>query len=446
VSAAQSDGFPNTPPEWSVVPLAELVEYVTYGFTNPMPDSDVGPFKLTAKDVIDGRIAYETARHTTWEAYNDLLTRKSRPARGDILLTKDGSIGRVAIVDRDDVCINQSVAVMRPRAETNGRFLYYLLRSPYYQQRMAADADGSTIKHIYITRVDKMLVAVPPPTEQQSIAEVLGTLDETIDQNHRVSAALERLARAIFRAWFVDFEPVKAKAAGATSFPSISSTAFAELPTHLIDSDLGPVPEGWSLKPLYDTAQFINGAAFKGEHFCDPSEGLPVVKIAELKYGITAQTGFSNRHDLDAKYRIDTGELLYSWSGNPDTSLDAFLWTKGPALLNQHIFRVMTKSNAQRYFVYYLLKHLRQPLIEIARDKQTTGLGHVTVADMRKLMVCWPAERIFEAFERHVGPIFEKSFALTMESEKLAEIRDYLLPKLLSGAIRVRDVARASCP
>lgn len=209
------------PDDWTIGPLGDLIEYVTYGFTNPMPDSGEGPFKLTAKDVAGGRIVYETARRTTWGAYNNLLTRKSRPAKGDVLLTKDGSIGRVAVVDRDDVCINQSVAVMRPKPNTDTRFLSYLLQTPYYQGRMAADADGWTIKHIYITRVDKMLVAAPTSGEQRAIAAVLGSLDDKIEQNRRTGSKLEELARAVFKAWFVDFEPVKAKAAGATAFPGM---------------------------------------------------------------------------------------------------------------------------------------------------------------------------------------------------------------------------------
>ena len=162
-------------------------------------------------------------------------------------------------------------------------------------------------------------------------------------------------------------------------------------------------------------------------------------KIAELKSGITSQTKFSNRVDLDPKYQIDTGELLYSWSGSPDTSLDTFLWTKGKGFLNQHIFRVVTRNAAHKHFVYYLLKHLRQPLIEIARDKQTTGLGHVTVADMRRLKMCWPALKIFEGFAQRVSPIFESNFNLMMESERLAEMRDYLLPRLLNGKVRVEN-------
>ncbi|MDA1165871.1 MAG: restriction endonuclease subunit S, partial [Planctomycetota bacterium] len=186
----------------------------------------------------------------------------------------------------------------------------------------------------------------------------------------------------------------------------------------------------------------INGAAFRSEHFCDPVDGLPVVKIAELKSGITGQTKFSNRTDLDPKYNIDTGALLYSWSGSPDTSLDTFLWTLGPGLLNQHIFKIETDSEAQKHFVYYLLRYLRPTLIEIARNKQTTGLGHVTVADMRRLETCFPPAEILEAFDVQVGPVFDKCFLNSLESETLAALRDTLLPRLLSGELRVADAER----
>jgi type I restriction enzyme S subunit len=145
---------------------------------------------------------------------------------------------------------------------------------------------------------------------------------------------------------------------------------------------------------------------------------------------------------LHEKYFIDTGDILYSWSGSPDTSLDTFIWTKGPAVLNQHIFKVMTASVAEKYFAYYLLKHLRPQLIEVARNKQTTGLGHVTVADMKRWPICWPDAPALNSFADSVGPIYELCLNLILGSEQLAALRDYLLPKLLSGAVRVRDAER----
>lgn len=185
---------------------------------------------------------------------------------------------------------------------------------------------------------------------------------------------------------------------------------------------------------LYDTATYRNGTPFKASDFRPPGEALPVVKIAELKSGLTDGTKWS-RKELEPDQMIDTGDLLYSWSGSPDTSLDAFLWTKGPGLVNQHIFKVITSNDAEKRFVYYLLKHLRPVLVETARDKQTTGLGHVTVAGMKRLQVCRPPKDGLAAFDKVIAPIFDKAFANTVESQTLATLRDTLLPKLLSGEI-----------
>jgi type I restriction enzyme S subunit len=205
------------------------------------------------------------------------------------------------------------------------------------------------------------------------------------------------------------------------------------------DSELRPIPNGWEVRSLYQTARFINGAVFKSADFCSAAEGLPVIKIAELKDGVGAQTKFSKR-ELGADQRVDAGDLLYSWSGSPDTSLDAFIWGGRNGLLNQHFFKVVTPNMSQRRFVYYLLKYLRSELIEIARNKQTTGLGHVTVADMKRLPVRYPPETVLAAFDSIVAPLYDRSFANELESRTLADLRDTLLPKLLSGELRLPQI------
>ena len=179
--------------------------------------------------------------------------------------------------------------------------------------------------------------------------------------------------------------------------------------------------------------------AFKNEDFCAAGEGLPVIKIAELKDGIGAQTKWCQR-DAGADKIIDTGDLVYSWSGSPDTSLEAFLWSGGRGLLNQHIFKVISATAAEKRFVYYLLQYLRPVLVETARNKQTTGLGHVTIADMKRLLVCMPDKAVLAAFDRNVAPIFDKAFTNTLESRTLATLRDTLLPKLLSGELSVAEI------
>ncbi len=175
---------------WVTAPLADCLELITYGFTNPMPTVDAGPYMITAKNVIGGRIDYASARRTSQKAYDTLLTDKSRPRVGDVLLTKDGTLGRVAVVDQPNTCINQSVALLRPNSRMKAEFMRYLLSSADYQQRMVDDAGGTTIKHIYITRVDKMPVTFPESLhEQQRIA---GELDALGADTQRLITLYER--------------------------------------------------------------------------------------------------------------------------------------------------------------------------------------------------------------------------------------------------------------
>ncbi|MDA8672512.1 restriction endonuclease subunit S [Gammaproteobacteria bacterium] len=170
------------PKSWEVVQLKDNLEFISYGFTNPMPETSTGVPMITAKDVTEGSINYKTARNTSREAFDSLLSAKSRPLIGDILLTKDGSLGRLAIVDREDICINQSVAVLRPNKEVSSSFLFRLLESPLYQKIMMENAGGSTIKHIYITVVDKMKVVRPPCSEQDKIVAVLSSINKRVDR------------------------------------------------------------------------------------------------------------------------------------------------------------------------------------------------------------------------------------------------------------------------
>ena len=193
-------------PEWEEGMVGDYLSDITYGFTNPMPDADDGPWKITAKDIVDGRICYETARHTTEDAYCNDLTDKSRPIRDDILLTKDGTLGRVAIV-RDDVkiCINQSVALLRLKDNSNVNPLFFMtmLMSPVYQEKMIADAGGGTIKHIYITKVDKMMCAIPCLEEQRLIADFLSDFDEAIAAAKKELELWKELKKGLLQQMFV---------------------------------------------------------------------------------------------------------------------------------------------------------------------------------------------------------------------------------------------------
>ena len=171
-----------------------------------MPTTESGPYMVTAKNVNGGRVDYATARRTSQEAFEKLLTDKSRPKIGDVLLTKDGTLGCLAVVERADLCINQSVALLRPNDRMVPHFMRILLSAPNYQHRMAGDADGATIKHIYITRVDKMDVAFPPIKEQMrivaSIARLASETQRLESLYQRKLAALDELKKSLLQQAF----------------------------------------------------------------------------------------------------------------------------------------------------------------------------------------------------------------------------------------------------
>ena len=148
--------------------------------------------------------------------------------------------------------------------------------------------DGTSNPSLSRDTFGALLLPVPPFPEQQAIACILGALDDKIELNRRKNRTLEAMARAIFQSWFMDFDPVRAKAAGRAP-AGLSPDLAAFFPDSFEDSTLGSIPKGWVARPLYEVATFINGAAFRSEDFCDPEEGLPVVKIAELKDGISGK-------------------------------------------------------------------------------------------------------------------------------------------------------------
>ncbi len=365
-------------------------------------------------------------------------------SQGDILIGLTGYVGQVAKVRNEGrLVLNQRVGKFFPKEGCSKEFLFFLVGNDAFRSRVEALAHGSAQPNVSPTAIERLKVVVPSLPEQEAIAEVLVALDDKIELNRRMNETLEMMAQAIFRDWFVDFGPVRRKAACEVDPVAIMGGLTAD-PTHAAEiADHFPatfgadgLPAGWIEEPLLDQAHWINGAAYKNMHFVPKGVGLPVVKIAELKTGISDQTKFTNT-DLGQKYRIKEGELLFSWSGNPDTSIDAFIWTGGEAWLNQHIFAVRENGKMDLPALHTMLKWLMPQFAELARNKQTTGLGHVTKDDMKRLLIAKPPQPVAAAFSTFIGPIFERIVATLYENRTLAETRSYLLPRLMSGAVRV---------
>ena len=345
---------------------------------------------------------------------------------------------------------------------TDNDFVYYLTIWPEFRKFAISQMTGSSGRQrVPVGSLASFTFNLPPLPEQKAIAHILGSLDDKIELNRRMNETLEAMAQALFKSWFVDFDPVidNALAAGNTIPDELKEKAKIRqrldderksLPNDIrrffpsdftYTEEMGWIPKGWRIQSLYEIATFINGAAYKNFDFTDEPEALPIVKIAEIKNGISSQTKFTKTVLAD-KYRISDGDILFSWSGNPDTSIDTFIWTGGDAWLNQHIFKVSPKKNYEKSLVYYQLRILKTKFSEIARNKQTTGLGHVTAQDMKDMYVARRPSAILSLFNNSADLLLDRYYSNLMDIKNQSRIRDALLYALLSGKVRIEKVEK----
>jgi type I restriction enzyme, S subunit len=400
--------LPELPRGWARKAIEEICENVTTGGTpsrsNPLfYRGDINWFKTG--ELKDCYVA-DSEEIITQEALDNSAAKLFPPETVLMAMYGDGkTITNLGILRNEAVTNQACCAMIADRRLCAPRFLFYALR--FHREDFIRLASGGAQRNLSGKLIRRFAINSPPFSEQQAIASVLGVLDDKIELNRQMNETLEALAQTLFKDWFVD--------AAATK-----------------------LPKGWTTRALYDCANYINGAAFRNEHFSSNRQGFPVIKIGELKDGIPAQTKFC-AVEREPKYRIASGDILFSWSGSPDTSIDTFVWSGGNGWLNQHIFKIQFKRPIDKYFVYHLLRYLKPEFIEIARNKQTTGLGHVTAQDLKRMQTAFPTYEVLEKFNRVAEPLFQKTFSNLCESRTLAELRDALLPKLLSGEVRVSD-------
>lgn len=431
------------PTDWterSVIELQDdsvlLVEDGNHGEYRPRRD-EFGEGKyafIRAADMDDGRVLFESAERINDKALARI--RKGLGEGGDVLFSHKGTVGKLALVPLDAppfVCSPQTTFWRTLDAERlDRRFLYCFMRSrAFIDQWSARSGETDMAAYVSLTAQRQFTITLPSIGEQRAIAGVLGALDDKMEQNRRTARALERLARAIFRAWFVDFEPVKAKAAGAASFPSMPQRVFDALPTRFVDSDIGPLPEGWEVKSITQIATFLNGLALQKYPPRHNGQDLRVIKIAQLRKGSTDGADWANS-DVPEQYVIEDRDLLFSWSG----TLEAEFWFGGKGALNQHLFKV-TSSHFPSWFCYLWIRQHLPSFRAIAAGKATT-MGHIQRRHLQEAKVVVPNAEVLRATIAEIGSLYDLHAQVMVESRKLGGMRDLLLPKLLTGEVRVQ--------
>ena len=429
------------PEGWSILPLGDLTSWMSGGTPSKSnPDYWGGDIPWISAKSLKSFYLYDSEDHVTEAAIVDGARQADT---GDILILVRGMTLHndvpVGIAMRP-MTFNQDVKGLRGKRGAATRYIAYWLAGNKGRLLAAVDQASHGTGRLRTDVLQEMDVRLPPPDEQNSIAAVLGGLDDKIEQNRRTTRALERLARAIFRAWFVDFEPVKAKAEGATCFPSMPQEVFDAMPTRLIDSEIGPVPDGWEVKAIGDVVTLKGGGTPStknpdywegGEHWWATPKDM-----SRLSHPVLLDTA---RRITDAGANsISSGILPVGTVLMSSRAPVGYLAIAGvPTAINQGFIAMLCDGPLPSTFV---LNWAFTSMDTIKSHASGTTFAEISKKNFRPLPVIVPTSGVIEAYRTAVDSLFDLLTTSMKENAQLATVRDYLLPKLLSGKIQVHNV------
>jgi len=361
----------------------------------------------------------------------ELVRHRLRP--GDILFARrgvqaTGHVGFVREAEEGFICGTGAIRlrVSDGSEEVSPDFLSLVLANPAAVEWFKFHSIGATMPNLNEGIIRSFPLAIPSAPEQRAIAHILGTLDDKIELNRRMNETLEAMARALFKSWFVDFDAVRAKAEGPD--PGLPKPLAELLPDRLVNSELGEIPEGWTVRSLDEIAHFLNGLALQKYPPRD-DRSLPVIKIAQLRAGNTVGADAASS-DLEPEYIVENGDVLFSWSG----SLECTLWPGGRGALNQHLFKVTSVEFPKWLYYLWIQQHLDE-FRHIAAGKATT-MGHIQRHHLSDAKVIVPPSRVLHLIDSMMSPLIDGLWSRSVQSRILAAMRDTLLPRLISGELR----------
>ncbi|AXP60000.1 TPA: restriction endonuclease subunit S [Haemophilus influenzae] len=370
-----------------------------------------------------------------------------------VVIGRSGSIGGGQYIEKDFFPLNTTLYVKDFKGHYP-RFIYYLLKSIDFTSFNV----GTGVPTLNRNHLSSILISDLGIEKEKEIANILGSLDQKIQLNTQINQTLEQIAQALFKSWFVDFDPVRAKVqalsdglsleqaelaaiqaiSGKTpeELTALSQTQperYAELaetakafPCEMVEVDGVEVPKGWEVKALDEIANYQNGLALQKFRPEDDEPFLPVVKIAQLRQGY-ADGDEKAKANIKLECIIDNGDVIFSWSG----SLLVDIWCGGKAALNQHLFKVSSKEYP-KWFYYFYTKHHLTEFQRIAYDKAVT-MGHIKREHLSAAKCIVPNDELLA--NKTLENILEKIIFNRLENFNLQNTRDLLLPRLLNGEL-----------
>ena len=335
-------------------------------------------------------------KRPVFDTYTTVVTKKA--SAGDVIMSVRAPVGDINITPVD-ICLGRGVCSLRMK-NGNQEFLYYLMK--YYMPQLINKESGTVFGSVDRSDIRGLEIDIPESaSSQREIARYMTMLDDKIELNIAINNNLEQQAQAIF------------------------SNEFLTLET---------LPDSWKQASLIDIADYLNGLAMQKYRPTVDETGIPVLKIKELRQGRCDDNSELCSPNIKSEYIIHDGDVIFSWSG----SLLVDFWCGGICGLNQHLFKV-TSNKYDKWFYYAWTKHHLDRFIAVAADKATT-MGHIKRDELSKAEVLIPNEADYKRIGDLLQPIYDLIIANRIENKKLAEARDTLLPKLMSGEIDISEV------
>lgn len=380
---------------------------------------------ITAKIVKGGRIE-RANEFIAPDAYQSWM-RRGIPQAGDVVVTTEAPLGEVAQLGNEQVALAQRLISLRGKTEVlDNTFLKFLMQSPDVQDQLRARATGTTVLGIKQSELRKLMLRLPPIHEQRAIASTLGTLDDKIDLTRRMNETLEAMARALFKSWFVDFDPVRTRATGrACSLPDWLVNLF---PARFVYSEAGEVPEGWKVGSLRDVCA-LNPEVWSKQ--TRPST-INYVDLSNTKWGRIDSIAEYRHQDAPSRAQrvLRPGDTIVG-TVRPGNGSYAYISEEG--LTGSTGFAVLRPTRADYAPFVYLAATAHDKIDELSRVADGAAYPAVRPEAVVATPVVRANDGVLREFARLAGPILERIAVNESESRKLADLRDALLPKLLSG-------------
>lgn len=341
----------------------------------------------------------------------------------DLIFTAAGSLGQVGLIPNDGqypryVISNKQLRIRLDQTKISPLFAYYYFSAPNMRAYVANQNKGSSVPLITLGVLRSLPIVQPPLPTQRKIAAILTAYDELIDNNKRRVKLVEEVARRIYHEWFADLR-----------YPGHESVP-------LVASELGPIPQGWKLRPLFDVAEVAFGFPFKSELF-NAETGIPLVRIRDLPNG---QTATRTTETASGSNRVHDGDILIGMDGD----FHMCRWSAGDAWLNQRVARL--RPAIPDVSAYGLFLALEKPVADWNRAIVGTTVAHLGKRHLELIKIITPSRPIAARIANVLNPIFDLEIALRKATRCLRAARDLLLPNLISGAIDVTDLDIAMPP